>query len=192
MSPGTGTYSPSAVVWHVGARGALPARAAHHNIHFGAEWQPAFDALFAGSRMPDPSLLVSVPTLDEPSMAPAGAHALYVLEPVPNLDAVDRLVPASVPAFVDDLAAALDRFGYPTDIEAEILVDPSDWQAQGLERGTPFSLSHRFLQSGPFRPSNLERRVPGLVFVGSSTVPGVGVPMVIVSGELAARTRRRR
>ena len=176
-------------MWHVGARGALPARAAHHNIHFGAEWQPAFDALFAGSRMPDPSLLVSVPTLDEPSMAPAGAHALYVLEPVPNLDAsIDWC--RERPRVRDDLAAALDRFGYPTDIEAEILVDPSVWQAQGLERGTPFSLSHRFLQSGPFRPSNLERRVPGLVFVGSATVPGVGVPMVIVSGELARPTRR--
>ena len=55
------------------------------------------------------------------------------------------------------------------------------------DSGTPFSLSHRFFQSGPFRPSNVERRVPGLVFTGSSTVPGVGVPMVLISGELAAR-----
>jgi phytoene desaturase len=57
----------------------------------------------------------------------------------------------------------------------------------GMERGTPFALSHRFLQTGPFRPGNLERRAPGLVFAGSGTVPGVGVPMVLVSGELAAR-----
>jgi len=56
-----------------------------------------------------------------------------------------------------------------------------------MERGTPFALSHRFLQTGPFRPRNVERRAPGLVLVGSGTVPGVGVPMVLVSGELAAR-----
>ena len=56
-----------------------------------------------------------------------------------------------------------------------------------MERGTPFALSHRFRQTGPFRPGNLERRAPGLVFTGSGTVPGVGVPMVLVSGMLAAR-----
>ena len=56
-----------------------------------------------------------------------------------------------------------------------------------MERGTPFALSHRFRQTGPFRPGNLDRRAPGLVFAGSGTVPGVGVPMVLVSGMLAAR-----
>jgi phytoene desaturase len=55
-----------------------------------------------------------------------------------------------------------------------------------MERGTPFALSHRFFQTGPFRPDNVDRRVPGLVFVGSGTRPGVSVPMVLVSGRLAA------
>ena len=76
----------------------------------------------------------------------------------------------------------MTRPGYPTDIEVEELVDPLDWEAQGMERGTPFALAHRFRQTGPFRPSNLERRVPGLVFAGSSTQPGVGVPMVLCPG----------
>jgi phytoene desaturase len=175
------------VVWHVGVRGTLPAGVAHHNIHFGKAWRTAFTALLdEGRRMPDPSLLVSVPSIDEPSMAPAGGHALYVLEPVPNLDApIDWA--AERARVRDDLAAAIEGFGYPCDVDVEELVDPTDWQRRGLERGTPFSLSHRFLQTGPFRPSNLERRVPGLVFVGACTVPGVGVPMVIISGELAAR-----
>ena len=55
-----------------------------------------------------------------------------------------------------------------------------------MERGTPFGLAHTFFQTGPFRPANVEQRAPGLVFVGSSTVPGVGVPMVLLSGRLAA------
>ena len=55
-----------------------------------------------------------------------------------------------------------------------------------MERGTPFALSHRFFQTGPFRPNNIDKRAPGLVFAGSSTVPGVGVPMVLISGRLAA------
>ena len=69
----------------------------------------------------------------------------------------------------------------------EHFVDPPDWEAQGMERGTPFGLAHLFLQTGPFRPGNIDAKAPGLVFVGSSTVPGVGVPMVLVSGMLAAR-----
>ena len=42
-------------------------------------------------------------------------------------------------------------------------------------------------RTGPFRPPNVERRVPGLVFAGSGTTPGVGVPMVLISGKLAAQ-----
>jgi phytoene desaturase len=119
-------------------------------------------------------------------MAPDGAHALYVLEPAPNLDgAVDWTRERDRTRA--DLLGHLERLGYPTDIEVEELVDPLDWEAMGMERGTPFALSHRFRQTGPFRPGNLERRAPGLVFAGSGTVPGVGVPMVLVSGELAAR-----
>ena len=59
-----------------------------------------------------------------------------------------------------------------------------------MERGTPFALAHTFLQTGPFRPGNVDRRAPGLVFVGSGTVPGVGVPMVLVSGRAGGRAGR--
>jgi phytoene desaturase len=182
-----GRYSPSAVVWHVGASGALPTGAGHHNIHFGRTWKTAFRALLAdGRRMPDPSLLVSVPSLDDPTAAPPGKHSLYVLEPVPNLSSgIDWSEERG--RVREDLGEALVRFGYPSAIEVEQLVDPTDWHASGLAQGTPFSLAHTFLQTGPFRPANVERRAPGLVFAGSCTVPGVGVPMVLVSGELAAR-----
>ncbi|MEO7429941.1 MAG: phytoene desaturase family protein, partial [Acidimicrobiales bacterium] len=54
-----GSYSPSALVWHVGVRGALPPGVEHHNVHFGGEWEGAFRALLRDrTRMPDPSLLV--------------------------------------------------------------------------------------------------------------------------------------
>ena len=56
-----------------------------------------------------------------------------------------------------------------------------------MHLGTPFALAHTFTQSGPFRPSNVDRRVPGLVFAGSGTTPGVGIPMVLISGKLAAQ-----
>lgn len=179
-------YAPSAIVWHAGVRGDLSNGAAHHNIHFGAAWTSAFEALVdRGEPMPDPSILVTVPTVSDPTMAPPGRHVLFALEPAPNLDGRVDWAAARTTARAR-LGERLAELGYPSAVEAERFVDPTDWEAAGMERGTPFALSHRFLQSGPFRPANVRRRAPGLVFAGSGTVPGVGVPMVLVSGRLAA------
>lgn len=186
-----GAFSPSALVWHVGARGELPPLAGHHNIHFGRGWDEAFeDLLRHGRPMRDPSRFVAVPSVDDPGAAPAGHHALYVLEPVPNLR-VGRLNWRSEgPRLRDRMLAFLTEEGYPTDLVVEHLVTPEDWQAEGLAAGTPFALAHTFGQTGPFRPRNVDRRVPGLVFAGSGTTPGVGIPMVLISGKLAARRVR--
>jgi len=181
-----GHYSPSAAVWLAGVKGAWPDDAAHHNIHFGHAWKGAFQALLKdGTRMPDPSILVSGPSSSDPSLAPEGCSSMYVLEPVPNLDGrIDWTHERG--RLKDDLTARVAALGYPSEVEVERFLDPTDWERQGMERGTPFALSHKFFQSGPFRPNNVSRKVPGLVFVGSGTVPGVGVPMVLLSGRLAA------
>ena len=186
----TGHYSPSCALWLAGVKGQLPADAEHHNIHFGSQWRESFNALLnTGERQPDPSILVTIPTVSDPALAPAGSdverHVLYVLEPTPNLsgrinwDTERERVQA-------DLRRRVGAAGYPVEVEVETFFDPTDWERQGMALGTPFALSHRFFQTGPFRARNIERRVPGLVFVGSSTVPGVGVPMVLLSGRLAA------
>ena len=181
-----GTYAPSAVVWHVGVRGLPPAEVAHHNIHFAGQWGAAFDALLRrGELMPDPSRLVTVPSLDDPSLAPEGCSTMYVLEPVPNLTGRVDWARESGP-IRDRLHAFLERQGYPAEVLTEELVTPPDWERRGMRAGTPFGLAHTFFQTGPFRPGNVDRRVPGLVLAGSGTVPGVGVPMVLISGKLAA------
>ncbi|NQU37973.1 MAG: phytoene desaturase, partial [Actinobacteria bacterium] len=59
------------------------------------------------------------------------------------------------------------------------------WQDRGMEAGAPFAATHSFTQTGPFRPRNLWGE--NVVFVGSGTTPGVGVPMVLISGRLAAQ-----
>jgi len=182
-----GNYSPSCVVWLVGAEGKMPDGAAHHNIHFGAAWEGAFEALLKeGVIMPDPSILVSSPSFSDPGLAPEGHVSLYVLEPTPNLDGrVDWSVESE--RLKDSLAERVGALGYPTSvIDYEQFVDPKGWESQGMERGTPFALAHNFFQTGPFRPNNVTKKVPGVVFVGSGTVPGVGVPMVLLSGRLAA------
>ena len=185
-----GRYSPSAVVWHVGVGGSSPPRATHHNIHFAREWDSSFDALIGQRRlMPDPSRLVTIPSVTDPSLATPGGSTLYVLEPVPHLGgSVDWN--SERHAMRERLMNFLAAHGYPTDVVTEELVTPLEWQAMGMASGTPFALAHTFFQTGPFRPPNVEPRMPGLVFAGSGTVPGVGVPMVLISGRLAAERVR--
>jgi phytoene desaturase len=145
----------------------------------------AFEALKGGRIMPDPSRLMTIPSLDDPTTAPAGCSTLYLLEPIPNLDSKINWSTEAKP-LRDRLHAFLDAHGYPSEAITEHLVTPKDWQAQGMAAGTPFALAHTFGQTGPFRPSNVERHLPGMLFAGSGTVPGVGVPMVLISGKLAA------
>lgn len=182
-----GRYSPSVLLWVAGVRGGPPADAARHNLHFGDQWDDAFKAIIKrGVRMTDPSILVSLQSHGDDRAAPEGCSTIYAFEPVPNLDGKidwgrdgERLT--------DDLRRRVGQLGYSTDVVVERAIDPLDWEAMGLERGTPFSLSHTVFQSGPFRPGNVDKRVPGLVFAGSSTQPGVGVPFVLLSGKLAAK-----
>jgi phytoene desaturase len=189
-----GQFSPSCALWLAGVKGGLPEGAEHHNIHFGGQWRQAFDSLLKqGTRMADPSLLVTVPSKTDATLVPASVdgvarQSLYVLEPTPHLGGRINW-DTERERIKSDIFGRVQRLGYvgsESDVEVEYFLDPNDWERQGMAMGTPFALAHTFFQTGPFRPSNVDKRVPGLVFVGSSTVPGVGVPMVLLSGRLAA------
>ena len=187
-----GRYSPSCLLWVAGVRGGPPAGAAHHNIHFGRQWDESFDALIddgrADGRPVDPRHAALARRRRRWPRPAARRCTRWSRCPTSTAASTGR-GSATLPSTA--CAARSPPPGYPTDVVTEEVYDPLDWEAMGMERGTPFALAHTFRQTGPFRPRNVDRRVPGLVFVGSSTVPGVGVPMVLVSGKLAAARVRR-
>jgi phytoene desaturase len=181
-------YSPSCVVILVGSSKKYD-HIAHHNIHFGQSWDGVFDELIKKKVfMSDPSLLVTVPTYDDPDLAPPGKSSYYILFPTPNLNsAIDWRIERT--RYRDQMVQTLEARGYKdfaSGIEVEHLTTPVEWRAQGMEAGAPFASAHTFFQTGPFRPRNLARGVENVVFTGSGTQPGVGVPMVLISGKLAA------
>jgi phytoene desaturase len=179
-------YSPSCVLMLAGS--TLPENdQAHHTIHFGAAWRSTFRELVDDRTLQsDPSLLLSTPTVTDPSLAPAGRSSRYVLVPTPNLDA-DIDWDITGPRYRDEIVGRLEKLGYigfGDSIEVESVTTPADWARRGMERGAPFAAAHSFFQTGPFRPANIA--FDNVVFVGSGTQPGVGVPMVLISGRLAA------
>jgi phytoene desaturase len=200
-------YSPSCVALHLGVRSELPGQA-HHTISFGAAWKQVFTELTRhgrllgggpggrwGSIMSDPSLLVSMPSRTDRGLAPEGGQVLSVVAPTPNLDPRSGGNPRLDwtrlgPRYRDEVLATLEGRGWTGltgAIEVEEMATPLDWAAHGMAAGTPFALAHTFGQTGPFRPATLPRSGPeNVVLAGSSVQPGVGVPMVLISGRLAA------
>ena len=188
-------WSPSCVALHLGVRAELAGQA-HHTISFGRAWREVFRELTVEGRpMSDPSLLVSMPSRTDRTLAPDGGQVLSVVAPTPNLDPRSGGNPALDwrrlgPRYRDELLITLETRGWTGltgAIEVEEMATPLDWAAQGLAAGTPFALAHTFGQTGPFRPATLPGRGPeNVVLAGSTVQPGVGVPMVVLSGRLAA------
>jgi phytoene desaturase len=192
-------YSPSCVLLHLGSTQPY-SKIAHHNLHFGRSWHATFaDVIEGGRLMRDPSLLVTNPTRSDRSLAPAGGEVYHVLAPVPNLagrgPTAQSWRDGLGERYADELVRTLQQRGYVglgDSVQTRRVVTPADWLDQGHAAGTPFAAAHTFAQTGPFRPSNLHPGLSNVVFVGSGTQPGVGVPMVLISGQLAAQRVRGR
>lgn len=189
-------WAPSALVYQAGgpagtgeSDGAADG-GAHHTLSFGAAWRSTFDQVMRrGELMSDPSLLLTRPTVTDPSLAPPGHHLHHLLAPCPNTTHAGFDWPRLGPAYVEELRAVLSTRGIGSldgPVEASCLSTPDDWAAQGLAAGTPFSAAHTFAQTGPFRPGNLMRGWSNVVLAGCGTTPGVGIPPVLISGRLAA------
>ncbi len=180
------TYSPSCFLLLAGSTQKY-SKIAHHNIHFGKSWKNVFTELIDKKQlMTDPSILVTNPSYSDPSLAPEGKELYYILFPTPNLDAPIDWKEIG-PKYRDQCIEVLEERGYVglgNSIEVENVTTPLDWADRGMERGAPFAAAHSFGQTGPFRPGNMWGE--NIVFTGSGTQPGVGVPMVLISGRLAA------
>lgn len=196
----------------LGVRGELP-ELLHHTLFFTEDWQENFEAIFGDSpRVPDPaSLYVCRPSASD-DVAPAGHENLFVLVPVPadpaigsgrvgsgtqesrggvQLRAQDSVVEQVADRAVRQIAAWA---GIP-DLEERVVlrrtIGPADFEHDlHAFRGSALGPAHVLRQSAFFRGSNVSRTVRGLYFAGSSTLPGIGVPMCLISAELVLKAVR--
>ncbi|MGZ8180242.1 phytoene desaturase family protein [Williamsia sp. SKLECPSW1] len=186
-------HSPSAVVAHVTVDREVTATwpGGHHTIDFGAAWTGTFRELTArhGRLMSDPSILMNRPAVTDPDhFVTDGAESVSVLAPCPNLDSADLAWDEIARPYVAEYLGVLEERGYKgiSDARVHRVDHPGTWAADGMSAGTPFAAAHTLGQTGPLRTPNLWRGAENVVLAGSSTVPGVGIPPVLISGRLAA------
>lgn len=177
--------SCSAFMLYADYAGDLP-DLSHHNVFFGASFKDNLDDVFTRHEVPDdPSFYVCLSHKTDPSLAKTGHANLYVLVPVPNLThSWSQDDAEKVTRRVFDRLKRATSFS-PEKIVASKTATPVDWHTKwNLHQGAAFGLSHHTLQSALFRPQNWSKSNPHLYFVGASTVPGNGMPMVLISAEL--------
>ncbi len=166
---------------------------AHHNIFFSDNYRAEFDDLFA-KRIPlqNPTIYVCATTRTDPSQAPAGHENLFVLVNAPYLTANSKWE-RDAPAYRDHILNLLTSYwqGDLRDVRDHIvcqaIITPEDFKRKyGANRGSIYGLSSNQRMAPFTRPGNRSKEIRNLYFVGGSTHPGGGVPLVMLSGKIVA------
>lgn len=191
--PGLGT-----VLVMLGVEGALP-QLEHHNLLFSQDWSQDFDAVFDAPAPTRPlgasrSIYVSKPSATDASTAPAGHENLFVLVPVAAKESLghgDMYRETSSPAVELIAQAAIDQIAQwcsIPDLQSRIVLKrtlgPSDFaERYHAWSGGSIGPAHTLRQSAFLRGSNKSKKLDNLFYAGATTVPGVGVPMCLISAE---------
>jgi phytoene desaturase len=180
-------YSMSLFVWYFGTRRQYP-DVAHHTILLGPRYRGLLKDIFDRKILADDfSLYLHRPTATDPSLAPDGCDAFYVLSPVPHLDSG-----TDWNATAESYRRALSRFlgetvlpGLEENIVTSRVTTPQDFQDRLLSfHGAAFGLEPILTQSAWFRPHNRSEDVKRLYLVGAGTHPGAGLPGVLSSARI--------
>ncbi|WP_202977762.1 phytoene desaturase family protein [Nocardioides daphniae] len=191
---------PGAVLVMLGVRGELP-ELAHHTMFFTRDWAANFDDVFDARQVPDPaSSYVCRPSATDPSVAPQGHENLFVLVPVPadvalGHGGVDGSGDAAVEQVADAAVAQVAAWAGVPDLADRVVVrrtvGPADFAADlNAWSGGALGPGHVLTQSAFFRAGNASTKVDGLLYAGSSTIPGIGLPMCLISAELVLKRLR--
>ncbi len=156
---------------------------AHHTILFGPRFKGLLRDIFSGRDLArDFSLYLHAPTVTDPSLAPAGCEAFYVLSPVPHLGRADLNWSSVAPSYGDSILESLEGYlpGLRDSIVTRRHFTPHDFRDQlNAYHGSAFSVAPKLSQSAFFRPHNRDHHIPGLYIAGAGTHPGAGIPGVV-------------
>ncbi|MBN9644332.1 phytoene desaturase family protein [Corynebacterium mendelii] len=194
---------PSTVLVYLGVKGQLP-QLAHHTLLFSDDWTTDFRIVYdrIGDGLPrSSSIYISTPSKTDPGVAPDGHENLFVLIPVPadpNLGHGSVFSGTGSPLVEDIADAAIAQIAQWADIPdlADRIVHrftagPADFADRyHAFRGGSIGPAHTLAQSAFFRGANQSARIGNLYYAGGTTVPGVGIPMCLISAENVVKRLR--
>jgi phytoene desaturase len=183
-------FSMSLFVWYFGTRRRYE-DVYHHTMVFGPRYEGLLQDIFENKRLADDfSLYLHRPSASDPSLAPPGCDAFYVLSPVPHLQSGVDWTTAAEP-YRKRIEARLEQTllpGLSGEIVSSRIMTPIDFEQRlSSMHGAAFSLQPQFFQSAWFRPHNVSEEVDRLYIVGAGTHPGAGIPGVISSARVLDR-----
>jgi phytoene desaturase len=180
-------FSMSLFVWYFGTKRRFD-DVYHHTMVLGPRYEGLLHDIFTRKHLSeDFSLYLHRPTANDPSLAPPGCDAFYVLSPVPNLGSGTDWATHAEPyrAAVQRRLEETVLPGLGDAIVTSRVMTPQDFRDRLLSvNGAAFSLEPQLFQSAWFRPHNKSEEVEGLYLVGAGTHPGAGVPGVISSARI--------
>ncbi len=165
----------------------------HHDFVFSRDPKEEFDWIYRrGEPAPDPSCYLAAPARSDPTVAPPDGEALYVLVHTPYLRPHHdwkRLLPEYRRTVLDKLKRTAGLADLEDRIRFERVLTPLDiHQRYQVLDGAIYGLASHGRFVGAFKPGNRSREVPGLYLAGGAAHPGPGMPMVLMSGWIAADT----
>lgn len=162
---------------------------AHHNIFFSADYQKEFAQIFDEKGLPDdPTIYVAITSKSDSAHAPAGSENWFVLLNMPYLTNAIHW-PNEISRVREIILTKFRQIGFDlaNQIEAEFVLSPDDFYNKYLSnRGSIYGISSNSRSTAFKRPANRSRELTGLYFAGGSTHPGGGIPLVLLSGKIAA------
>jgi phytoene desaturase len=171
---------------YLGVKGKID-KLTHHNYFLGSNFRGYADTIFTSSISPQkPYYYVNALSKSEASCAPEGCENLFILCPVPDLRYKKSWEDKEELAqnIIDDLSNRVG-FDIQNNIITKKILAPDDWANMlNLYKGSGLGLAHDINQVGAFRPKNKDEKLSNLYYVGASTTPGTGLPMVIISSKL--------
>jgi phytoene desaturase len=192
---------PSALLIYLGVKGELP-QLEHHTLFFSRDWKAGFEKIFGEkSSIPDPaSIYVCKPSGIDRSTAPDGYENLFVLVPIPadptiGKGDVDGDGDTRIETLADRVISQISVWAGIPDLASRITLrrtlGPGDFVSDlNAWRGTALGPAHTLGQSAMFRSGNKSRKVEGLFYAGGSTIPGIGLPMCLISAEVVLKRIR--
>ncbi|MDO7906494.1 phytoene desaturase family protein [Paenibacillus sp. JX-17] len=183
-------YSCSTTMLYLGVDGSIDLP--HHSIHFPADYRLNVDEITKYKRLSDdPSIYIHNPSVIDPTLAPPGKSALYVLMPTPNLDA-DIDWEREGEAVKEKLLSRLEQLPALHDlrsrIEQSMFYSPLDWERDlNVHKGATFNLAHNLGQMMYLRPHNQFEEMKGVWLVGGGTHPGSGLPTIFESARISVQ-----